>query len=80
MVPMHRMSARNRLQLRLFELRSTTHFAAARVRRMDWAAIGRATLASFAVVGGCHSAVHTAEYRAGLTAPRGPSLTPIRDV
>jgi hypothetical protein len=39
------------------------------VARLDWAALAHSTLAAFAVLGGCHSAAHAAEYRARLAQP-----------
>jgi hypothetical protein len=68
-VPHATLSRRNRLLLRSFELRSSLRFGVAKV---DWPAASHAVLAAFAVVGGCHTAAHTAQYRASLAA-RAPS-------
>ena len=73
MVAVNGMSRRNRLHLRMFELRSNLRFGLARVRRLDWPAAAHATLAAFAVVGGCHAAAHTAEFRAPISEPKRPT-------
>jgi len=73
MVTVNGLSRRNRVHLRMFELRSNMRFGLARVRRLDWPAAAHATLAAFAVVGGCHAAAHTAEFRGRTSAPARPS-------
>ena len=69
------LSRRNRLTLTAFSFRANLRFAGARVARLDWAALAHSTLAAFAVLGGCHSAAHAAEFRTRMAqaAPTGPA-------
>ena len=66
---MSQLSRRNRMVLGSLQARANLRFALARVGRLDWPSAANAILASFAVLGGCHSAAHTAEFRSRISQP-----------